>query len=82
MTERITITATTKPSTPTAAPAYKLALTYVSSAAGGKALLGRRHATSERGYNTFFDARGVLDQEGFERWVGTLVGGAMEGKGE
>ncbi|KAH9936030.1 microsomal signal peptidase 25 kDa subunit-domain-containing protein, partial [Amylocystis lapponica] len=82
MTERITLTSTTKPSSPSSPPAYTLALTYVRSASGGKSLLGRGRASTERGYNTFFDSQGVMDQEGFERWVGALVEGVMVGKGE
>jgi len=82
VTERITLTSTSTPSTPTSPPAYALGLTYVRSTSGGKSLLGRGRGKGERGYNTFFDSRGVMDQEGFERWVGEMVGRVMEGKGE
>ncbi|KAH8103001.1 microsomal signal peptidase 25 kDa subunit-domain-containing protein [Cristinia sonorae] len=82
VTERITISSTSTPSTPTHPPAYSLSLSYVRSTSGGKSLLGKGRATSERGYNTFFDERGVLDQEAFERWVGGVVGGVMEGKAD
>lgn len=82
VTERITITSTSKPSTPSSPPAYKLGLTCVRSTSGGKSLLGRGRALGERGFNTFFDSHGVMDQEGFEQWAGELVGRVMEGKGE
>ena len=52
------------------------------SASGGKSLLSRGRSTAQRGYNAFFDADGVLDQEAFERWVGGAVAGVMEGKHE
>ncbi|OBZ67623.1 hypothetical protein A0H81_12268 [Grifola frondosa] len=82
VTERITVTSRTIPSTPATAPAYALSLTYVCSAAGGKTLLGKGRAAAERGYNEFFDTRGVMDQERFERWVGSVVSPVMEGKSE
>ncbi|KAI0918404.1 hypothetical protein AcW1_009698 [Taiwanofungus camphoratus] len=82
VTERITLTSTSTPSSPSSSPAYTLALSYVRSTSGGKSLLGKGRATAERGYNTFFDSRGVMDQEVFERWVGEMVGRVMEGKGE
>ncbi|THH29756.1 hypothetical protein EUX98_g4438 [Antrodiella citrinella] len=82
VTERITIHSNSTPSTPTHPPAYSLSLSYVRSTSGGKSLLGKGRSSSERGYNTFFDERGALDQEAFERWVGGLVGGVMEGKSD
>ncbi|EPT02105.1 hypothetical protein FOMPIDRAFT_1022959 [Fomitopsis schrenkii] len=82
VTERITLTSTTTPSTPSSPPAYALGLTYVRSTSGGKSLLGRGRAKGERGYNAFFDERGVMDQAAFERWVGEMVGQVMEGKSE
>jgi len=82
VTERITVTSTTKPSTPVTPPAYAITVSYVRSTSGGKSLLGRGRAASERGYNMFFDERGVMDQEAFERWVGQQVGQVMEGKAE
>ncbi|KAH9932927.1 microsomal signal peptidase 25 kDa subunit-domain-containing protein [Fomitopsis serialis] len=82
VTERITLTSTSTPSKPTSPPAYSLGLTYMRSTSGGKSLLGRGRAKGDRGYNTFFDEKGVMDQEGFERWVGEMVGRVMEGKNE
>ncbi|CCM00240.1 uncharacterized protein FIBRA_02269 [Fibroporia radiculosa] len=82
VTERITLTSTTTPSTPSSPPAYALGLTYVRSTSGGKSLLGRGRSKGERGYNTFFDEQGVMDQDGFERWVGEMVGRVMESKTE
>ena len=52
------------------------------SASGGKSLLSRGRSTAQRGYNAFFDERGVLDQERFERWVGQVVGRVMDAKAE
>ena len=82
VTERITITSKTTPSTPQSPPGYALGLTYVRSAAGGKTLLGRGRAAEERHYTAFFDDGGVLDQDAFERWVGAVVGRVMDGKSE
>ncbi|KAI0631318.1 microsomal signal peptidase 25 kDa subunit-domain-containing protein [Trametes polyzona] len=82
VTERITITSRTTPSTPTSPPAYALGLAYVRSAAGGKTLLGKGRASEERPYTEFFDAKGVMDQDRFERWVGTVVGQVMNGKAQ
>ncbi|GBE88723.1 hypothetical protein SCP_1401280 [Sparassis crispa] len=82
VTERITLTSATKPSTPSTPPAYALTVSYVRSTSGGKSLLGRGRAATERGYNAFFDERGVMDQAAFERWVGQLVGRVMESKAE
>ncbi|TBU38726.1 microsomal signal peptidase 25 kDa subunit-domain-containing protein [Dichomitus squalens] len=82
VTERITITAKTTPSTPSSPPGYALGLAYVRSASGGKTLLGKGRASEERKFTEFFDERGVLDQERFERWVGQVVGRVMDGKAE
>ncbi|GJE85234.1 microsomal signal peptidase 25 kDa subunit-domain-containing protein [Phanerochaete sordida] len=80
VTERITISSTSTPSTPDTPPAYALALNFVRSTSGGKSLLSKGRAAARRGYNTFFDETGVLDQEEFERWVGGAVAAVMEGK--
>ncbi|KAI0641533.1 microsomal signal peptidase 25 kDa subunit-domain-containing protein [Trametes meyenii] len=82
VTERITITSRTTPSTPQTPPGYALGLSYVRSAAGGKTLLGKGRAQEEHAYTGFFDERGVMDQELFERWVGTVVGRVMDGKAQ
>ncbi|OSD05193.1 hypothetical protein PYCCODRAFT_1432946 [Trametes coccinea BRFM310] len=82
VTERITITSRPTPSTPQTPPGYALALTYVRSAAGGKTLLGKGRAQEERPFTAFFDERGVLDQDAFERWVGDVVGRVMDGKAQ
>lgn len=82
MTERITITSRTTPSSPSTPPGYALGLSYVRSAAGGKTLLGRGRTAEERPYTAFFDERGVMDQDRFERWVGEVVGRVMDGKAE
>ncbi|KAH9852313.1 microsomal signal peptidase 25 kDa subunit-domain-containing protein [Lenzites betulinus] len=82
VTERITITARATPSKPTAPPAYALGLAYVRSAAGGKTLLGKGRTQEERPFTEFFDVKGVMDQERFERWVGTVVGRVMDGKAQ
>ncbi|KAH9836212.1 microsomal signal peptidase 25 kDa subunit-domain-containing protein [Rhodofomes roseus] len=82
VTERITLTSTSTPSKPSSPPAYSLGLTYMRSTSGGKSLLGRGRAKGDRGYNTFFDEKGVMDQEAFERWVGEMVGRVMVGKNE
>lgn len=82
MTERITITSKTTPSTPQTPPGYALSLAYVRSAAGGKTLLGKGRAQEERHYTEFFDTAGVMDQERFERWVGGVVGRVMDGKAQ
>ncbi|KAI0792293.1 microsomal signal peptidase 25 kDa subunit-domain-containing protein [Abortiporus biennis] len=65
---------------PTNCPSYSISLSYIRSTNGGKSLLGKGKTITSRGYNTFFDSEGVLDQERFERWVGSAVGGLMEGK--
>ena len=80
VTERITVSSTSTPSQPDAPPAYALALNFVRSTSGGKSLLGKGRSTVRRGYHTFFDENGVLDQEAFERWVGGAVAAVMEGK--
>ncbi|OCH89328.1 hypothetical protein OBBRIDRAFT_756696 [Obba rivulosa] len=83
VTERITVSSKTIPSTPSApCPSYALSLSYVRSASGGKTLLGKGRAGAERPHNAFFDAQGVMDQEGFERWVGGIVGRVMQGPSE
>ncbi|KAJ2993701.1 hypothetical protein NUW54_g7675 [Trametes sanguinea] len=82
VTERITITSRPTPSTPQTPPGYALGLTYVRSAAGGKTLLGKGRAQEERPFTAFFDERGVLDQDAFERWVGGVVGRVMDGKAQ
>jgi hypothetical protein len=35
--------------------------------------LGKDKHVAQAPYSRFFDAAGVLDQEGFEAWVGELV---------
>ncbi|KAI8972805.1 microsomal signal peptidase 25 kDa subunit-domain-containing protein [Trametes punicea] len=80
VTERITITSRTTPSTPQSPPRYALGVVYVRSASGGKTLLGKGRANEEQSYTEFFDERGVMDQERFERWVGSVVGRVMDGK--
>lgn len=83
VTERITVSSKTIPSTPSApCPSYALSLSYVRSASGGKTLLGKGRSGAERPYNSFFDAQGVMDQEAFERWVGSVVGRVIEGPSE
>ena len=72
-TERITIESRTLPSTPTSPPKYELSLSYVRSSNSGKALLHRGKGQGVRGYNTFFDEEGTLDQDAFEEWVRGLV---------
>ncbi|RPD54882.1 hypothetical protein L226DRAFT_487526 [Lentinus tigrinus ALCF2SS1-7] len=82
VTERITITSRTTPSSPHAPPGYALGLSYLRSASGGKSLLGKGRASEERPYTDFFDEHGVMDQDRFERWVGAVVGRVMDGKAE
>ncbi|KAI9441714.1 microsomal signal peptidase 25 kDa subunit-domain-containing protein [Lactarius indigo] len=77
VTERITLSSRTKPSTPENPPAYSLSLSYRRSTNGGKSLLSRREATESRSYNAFFDEGGVLDHDRFEIWVGEVVGRVM-----
>lgn len=90
ITERITISSGTLPvpssklslkPSPTNSPSYSLSINYVQSTSGGKSLLakGRTHESKE--YSAFFDEKGVMAQEVFERWIGELVEAVMEGKG-
>ncbi|KAI0002134.1 microsomal signal peptidase 25 kDa subunit-domain-containing protein [Russula compacta] len=78
VTERITLSSRTKPSTPDSPPAYALSLTYRRSTNGGKSLLNRGQASEWRPYTSFFDEQGVLDHDRFETWVGEIVGRVME----
>ncbi|KAI0034687.1 signal peptidase complex subunit 2, partial [Vararia minispora EC-137] len=78
VTERVTISSRTQPSTPQSPPAYALDLSFVRSASGGKSLLGKSADTQTRPYTAFFDVDGGMDQLMFESWVGELVGRAME----
>jgi len=80
LTERITICSKTEPVTKTRPPSYNLKLSYVRSTSGGKSLLAKGKTHGAREYNAFFDEKGTMDQEVFERWVGELVEQAMEGK--
>lgn len=82
VTERITITSRTTPSSPQSPPGYALGLSYVRSASSGKTLLGKGRASEERPYTEFFDERGVMDQDRFERWIGGVVGRVMDGKAD
>jgi signal peptidase complex subunit 2 len=82
ITERVTLSSRTIPSTPTKPPHYSLSLNYVRSTSGGKSLLARGKTRSSGEYNAWYDEAGVMDQEGFEQWVGQLVEGAMVGKVE
>ncbi|KAF8069131.1 microsomal signal peptidase 25 kDa subunit-domain-containing protein [Lyophyllum atratum] len=80
ITERITISSTTKPVKKTNPPQYSLSLHYVRSTSGGKSLLAKGKTQGAKEYNAFFDEPGTLDQERFEQWVGELVEKTMEGK--
>ncbi|GLB42394.1 putative microsomal signal peptidase 25 kDa subunit (SPC25) [Lyophyllum shimeji] len=80
ITERITISSTTKPVKKSNPPEYCLSLHYVRSTSGGKSLLAKGKTQGSKEYNAFFDDQGTLDQERFERWVGELVEQTMEGK--
>lgn len=80
VTERITMSSNTVPSSPSNPPAYFLSATYVRSASGGKSLLGRGKASNQRSYNAFFDENGTMDQERFESWVTELVERVMQDK--
>lgn len=82
MTERLTLSSLTVPSTATSPPKYSLSLNYLRSTSGGKSLLAKGRTAATQGYNAWFDEAGVLDQERFERWVGELVEGGMAGKME
>jgi signal peptidase complex subunit 2 len=90
MTERITISSRTLPvsssktsSQPssTNSPSYSLSINYVQSTSGGKSLLAKGRSSEAKEYSAFFDEKGVMAQEVFERWVGELVEAVMEGKG-
>ncbi|KIL64090.1 hypothetical protein M378DRAFT_163564 [Amanita muscaria Koide BX008] len=61
-------------------PAYSVLLSYKRSASGGKSLLARGKTGGSRPYTEFFDEKGTMNQEIFEKWVGQLVEDAMEGK--
>jgi signal peptidase complex subunit 2 len=78
VTERITLSTRTQPSTPENPPAYSLSLTYRRSTNGGKSLLNRGKASESRPYTAFFDEQGILDHDCFETWVGEIVGRVME----
>lgn len=86
ITERVTISSRTLPisasSQPSSAnaPSYSLNISYVQSTSGGKSLLAKNRAQGSKEYSAFFDEKGVMVQEVFERWVGELVEGTMEGK--
>lgn len=89
ITERITISSRTlpvssklsfKPSS-TNSPSYSLSINYVQSTSGGKSLLAKGRTSEAKEYSAFFDEKGVLAQEVFERWVGELVEAVIEGKG-
>ncbi|KAF8645532.1 hypothetical protein AX16_007757 [Volvariella volvacea WC 439] len=82
ITERITISSSTLPaqSQGNKPPSYQLALNYVRSTSGGKSLLGKGRKKSAEGYSRFFDEKGVMDQEAFEKWVGGLVEEVIDGK--
>ncbi|KAF8633153.1 hypothetical protein AX17_004654 [Amanita inopinata Kibby_2008] len=93
ITERITISSRTIPakknsssttsssSTSTSTPpAFSLSLNYHRSASSGKSLLARGKTRGLKDYNAFFDEKGTMNQEAFERWVGEMVENAMEGK--
>ncbi|KAH7886888.1 microsomal signal peptidase 25 kDa subunit-domain-containing protein [Phlebopus sp. FC_14] len=89
ITERITLssrtlpaavsTSSSQPSTANA-PSYWLNITYLQSTSSGKSLLAKNRAEGSKEYSAFFDENGLMAQEAFERWVGELVEGAMEGK--
>ncbi|KAF8348521.1 microsomal signal peptidase 25 kDa subunit-domain-containing protein [Amanita rubescens] len=87
ITERLTIDArtipakrATSPSSESTPPAYSLTLTYHRSTSGGKSLLARGKTRGSTSYTEFFDDKGGMHQEKFEKWVGELVENAMEGK--
>ncbi|KAF9233423.1 microsomal signal peptidase 25 kDa subunit-domain-containing protein [Melanogaster broomeanus] len=88
ITERVTISSRTIPvsssssqPSPANAPSYSLNITYLQSTSGGKSLLAKNRAQGSMEYSAFFDEKGLMVQELFERWIGELVEGAMEGKG-
>jgi len=74
VTEHITISSTTTPSSPTQpSPSYSLRTTRVRTASAGKTLLDRSTGATSRPYSDFFDSQGVLDVPKFESWLGELV---------
>jgi signal peptidase complex subunit 2 len=90
ITERITISSRTLPvpssklslkPSPTNSPSYSLSINYVQSTSGGKSLLAKGRTQEAKEYSAFFDEKGVMAQEVFERWIGELVEAVMEGKG-
>ena len=42
--------------------------------------MGKGRKKSAEGYSRFFDEKGVMDQEAFEKWVGGLVEEVIDGK--
>jgi signal peptidase complex subunit 2 len=81
ITERITLSSSTTPvSKSSSSPSYSVALHYVRSTNGGKTLLGRGRTKGAAPYTKFFDDKGVMNQEAFEKWVGGLVETSMDGK--
>jgi signal peptidase complex subunit 2 len=78
VTDRMTISSRTDSSAPPPkvggpCPSYALEAHVLRTASGGKALLGKDKHVTRAPYSQFFDAAGVMDQEGFEAWVGELV---------
>ncbi|KAL4072522.1 microsomal signal peptidase 25 kDa subunit-domain-containing protein [Scleroderma yunnanense] len=87
ITERVTISSRTIPvsspslgKSPSNAPSYSLNITYLQSTSSGKSLLCKNRVQGSKVYSAFFDEKGVMVQDVFERWIGELVEGAMEGK--
>ncbi|KAF8221000.1 hypothetical protein L208DRAFT_1415809 [Tricholoma matsutake] len=81
ITERITLSSSTGRHNKLApAPTYQLSLNYVRSTSSGKSLLAKGKTQGAKEYNAFFDEKGTMDQERFEKWVGELVEQAMESK--
>ncbi|KAJ2914558.1 hypothetical protein MD484_g5860, partial [Candolleomyces efflorescens] len=81
ITERITLSSSTTPvSKSSPSPSYSVSLHYVRSTNGGKTLLGRGRTKGAAPYTKFFDEKGVMNQEAFEKWVGGLVETSMDGK--
>jgi signal peptidase complex subunit 2 len=72
-------TLSTTPS-PTNAPSYQLAVSYVRSTNGGKSLLAKGRTSASQSYSAFFDEKGTMNQVVFEQWVGELVEQGMDGK--
>jgi len=60
-------------SDPAKRPAYALSLTYLRSTSGGKSLLAKGKVREMKEYAAFFDEKGVMDGEAFEKWVGGVV---------